>query len=956
MKKTWKPRNLFLLLILAIALLAAVLYAGTPRADAIDIAPDRGAAGMSRWLRSLQTRASLLMVTAHPDDEDGGMLAFESRGLGARVGLLTLNRGEGGQNVMAMDLYDALGLTRTEELLTADRYMGVDQYFTRVIDYGFSKTREEALEKWGHDRVLADAVRVVRMVRPLVVTSVFVGAATNGHGHHQLAGQIAQEAWVAAGDPNRFPEQIREGLRPWSPLKVYARVPNFNVTKDGMYDYAIDKYVPVRFFDYVNQKASDTRPSTTLEIQEGQPAPAAGLTYLQIAREGLGFQKTQNGGGAIPNPAPQNTAYHRYGSRVPAEDKETSFFDGIDVSLGGIAALVDSPINQGDTKFLKDGLSGIARDASDALRQYTPDRPAAIAPLLADGLKSTRVLMDQVRASKLADPGKSDVLFELGAKEEQFQRALAAALEVSLQTTVAAERPAQTSGRGARAAAAADAPPPPPGGGQGRGGPTFTIAIPGQSFNVEGSIFNENSDALTVDKVEVLASDGKNWNVRPATEKDAALAHEVAPGRESQWRFLVTVPADAALTRPYFSRPDEEQPYYNISDERYLNLPLPPYPLAMRATLTYNGVPFEVDQAVQTSERISGIGNVSNPLLVGPAISVTVSPSAGAVPLGSKSFAFTATVHSNVKGPAQGILRLKLPQGWRSTPLQADFALARDGEDQTIVFSVAPDLVKPAEYNITAVAEYKGKSYEEGYHLVGYPGVRPYPLYRPATYRAVGVEVKTAAGLHIGFLPGTGDEVPKALENLDQTVRVLAESDLTHGDLSGFDAIVLGVRAYAVRADLKAANGRLLDYVKNGGVLIVQYNLQGFDDNYGPYPLSLGANPQKVVDENSPVKFLNPSSPAFAWPNKVTEADFKGWVEERGHGFMRTWDSHYQPLVETHDPDQDPQEGGLLLARYGKGFYIYDAFALYRQLPSGVPGAYRLLGNLVSLSKNPAWN
>jgi LmbE family N-acetylglucosaminyl deacetylase len=951
MNKAFKIRALSLMLTLAIVLLAALLYAGTPRPlfdqdNAIDIPPDRGAAGMSRWLRSLQTRASLLMVTAHPDDEDGGMLAYETRGLGARAGLLTLNRGEGGQNVMAMDLYDALGLTRTQELLTADRYMGVDQYFTRMIDYGFSKTREEALEKWGHDKVLSDAVRVVRMVRPLVVTSVFVGAATDGHGHHQLAGEIAQEAWVAAGDPNRFPEQIREGLRPWSPLKVYARVPNFNVTKEGMYDYAIDKYVPVKFFDYVNRKPSDTRPSTTLEIAEGQPAPAAGLTFLQIAREGLGFQKTQNGGGAIPNPAPQNTAYHRYGSRVKAEDRETSFFDGIDVSLGGIAALA-----QGDTKFLTDGLSGIAGDAAEALRQYAPDRPASIAPLLANGLKSTRALIEQVRASKLAEPGKGDVLFELDVKERQFQRALSAALEVSLQTTVAAERP-QGGGRAGRGAAAPDSPPPPPGGGQGRGGPTFTIAIPGQSFNVEGSIFNENSTPLTVQKVELLASDGKDWNIR----LDGKAIEEVAPGKEAQWRFAVTVPADAALTRPYFSRPDEEQPYYNITDERYLNLPLPPYPLAMRATLTYNGVPFEVDQTVQTSERISGIGTVSNPLLVGPAISVTVSPSAGAVPLGSKSFAFTATVHSNVKGPAQGILRLKLPRGWRSTPTQADFALARDGEDQTIVFSVSPDLVKAAEYNITAVAEYNGKTYEEGYHLAGYPGVRPYPLYRPATYRAVGVEVKTAPGLRIGFLPGTGDDVPKALENLNQSVRVLSESDLTHGDLSGYDTIILGVRAYAVRADLKAANGRLMDYVKNGGVLIVQYNLQGFDNSYGPYPFSLGASPQKVVDENSPVKFPDPSSPAFAWPNKVTEADFKGWVEERGHGFMRTWDSHYQPLVETHDPDQDPQEGGLLLARYGKGFYVYDAFALYRQLPSGVPGAYRLLGNLVSLSKNPAWN
>ena len=184
---------------------------------------------------------------------------------------MTLNRGEGGQNVMSMDLYDALGLMRTQELLVADRYMGVDQYFSRVIDYGFSKTREEALEKWDHERVLSDSVRVMRMMRPLVVTSVFVGAPTDGHGNHQVAGQMAQEAFLAAGDPTKFPEQIREGLRPWSPLKVYARVPFFEITTEGMYDYAIDKFVPVRFFDYVNQKWSDQGPTTTLEIPGGRP-------------------------------------------------------------------------------------------------------------------------------------------------------------------------------------------------------------------------------------------------------------------------------------------------------------------------------------------------------------------------------------------------------------------------------------------------------------------------------------------------------------------------------------------------------------------------------------------------------------------------------------------------------------------------------------------------------------
>jgi LmbE family N-acetylglucosaminyl deacetylase len=920
------------------------LLAQRTSSDAFEAPPDRGAAGMMRLLRSLQTRASFLLFTAHPDDEDGGMLAYETRGLGARVGLMTLNRGEGGQNVMSMDMYDALGLIRTQELLVADRYMGVEQFFSQVIDYGFSKTREEALEKWGHDRVLSESVRVLRMMRPLVVASVFVGAPTDGHGNHQVAGQMAQEAFVAAGDPTKFPEQIREGLRPWSPLKVYARVPFFRVTPEGMYDYAIDKFVPVRFFDYVNQTWSDKGPGTTLEIPEGTPAPASGLTFLQIAREGLGFQKTQNGGGTLPVPTPFNSGYHRYGSRVPAADTETSFFDGIDVSVGGIAALAT-----GDTKFLKDGLGRIAQFAFDAVSHYAVDHPAAIAPVLADGLKATRALIDQVRTSGLAEPGKSDVLFELGVKEQQFEKALVASLEISFQTTVAAEDPGRGRGRGAPSST--DVAFLAGRGGRG-GGPTFTIAIPEQSFGVEAQIYNEGPENVSVTGVGVVPSDGKNWNIHSAS----AGVHEIKGGVQSQWRFDVTVPPDAALTRPYFTRPDEEQPYYDLIDARYRNLPLAPYPLAVRAQLAFHGVPFEVAQDVQTSDRIPGIGMVENPLLVGTAISVSVSPTAGAVPLEEKSFAFTCTVHTNVKGPAQGTLRLKLPPGWRSNPAEAPFSFSRDGEDQTLMFSIVPDAVKQASYIITAVAEYNGHSYTEGYHLTGYPGVRPYPFYRPATYKAVGIDVKTAPGLHVGFLPGTGDDVPKALENLGMNVRILATSDLTNGDLSVYDTIILGTRAYAVRQDLKSANARLMEYVKNGGVLIVQYNLQDFDHDYGPYPFTLGANPQKVVDENSPVTVLDANNPAFSWPNKITADDFKGWVEERGHGFLRSWDSRYQPLVETHDPDQDPQKGGLLLARYGKGFYIYDAFALYRELPTGVPGAYRIMANLASLSKNPQWH
>jgi LmbE family N-acetylglucosaminyl deacetylase len=925
------------------------LFGQAPVTDANPIEVDRGAAGLDRWLRALQTRASIMMVTAHPDDEDGGLLAYETRGQGARGILLTLNRGEGGQNEMSSDMYDREGLVRTQELLQADRYYGVDQYWTRAIDYGFSKTREEALTKWDHERVLGDVVRVVRMTHPLVITSVFVGAATDGHGNHQVAGEVAQEAYLAAGDPNRFPEQIRdEGLKPWTPAKVYGRVPMFAITPQGMYDYAIDKYVPVRFFDYVNEKWSETRPTANVEIQEGDYNPAAGMTFLQIGRSGLNFQKSQNGGVALPPPGAFASAYHRYGSRVTSGEKEQGFFDGVDTTIAGIGALTKER-----PEFVMKGLGEIEASVTKAVAGYRPEKPGAIAPALAAGLARTQSLVSELRMSNLAEPGKSNAIFELEQKQMQFGKALTAALGVSLQATVLTDRTAQ----GPYGPMAAE---------------TFTMAVPGQTFGVQAQVVNEGGEPIEVKAAAVEAADGKAWKIiaKPAGEVKAEVSRRMGPQapiklsaaplvlnarEEAKFQFVATAPQDAAFTRPYYSRESEEQAYYDIKDAKYRNLSLMPYPLAAKIDVVYQGATFPVSQVVQTAQRTSGLGLLSNPLLVGPEISVTIAPAAGAVPLGTKQFSFAVTVHSNVKGAAQGALKLNLPAGWKSMPASAPFAMLRDGEDQTVLFTVSPNAVKAGESKITAVANYNGKEFAEGYRMTGYSGLRPYPFYRPAVYHAVGVDVKTAPGLKIGYLPGTGDEVPQALENLGQNVRTLAASDVTQGDLSGYDAIILGARAYAVRAELKSANNRLLEYVKNGGVLIVQYNLQQFDKDYGPYPFSLGDNPQKVVDEGSKVTLLQPKSPIWTWPNQITEADFGGWIEERGHGFMNTWDARYEPLVETHDPEQDPQQGGLLLAKYGKGAYIYDAFALYRQVPVGVPGAYRILANLVSLGKNPGW-
>jgi hypothetical protein len=358
-------------------------------------------------------------------------------------------------------------------------------------------------------------------------------------------------------------------------------------------------------------------------------------------------------------------------------------------------------------------------------------------------------------------------------------------------------------------------------------------------------------------------------------------------------------------------------------------------------------------QVVQSVKRVTGPGLVLNPLVVAPAISVSIQPSAGIIPLGSKSVSLSVSIHSNVKGPAKGTVKLELPEGWSSTPAVADLSTVKDGEDHTIVFQVAPKGLQQKSYKITAVAEYNGKTYKEGYRVTGYPGLRPYHLYRAATYSTSGVDVKIAPNLNVGYIVGSGDEVPESLESLGVKVEELTPQDVAGSDLSRFKVILMGVRTYAVREDLRTYNQRILDYVKNGGVVIVQYNTPEFDANYGPFPYTMSRNPEEVTDENSKMQILIPNHPLFSWPNKITEKDFEGWVEERGSKFMQSWDPQYEALLETHDAGQEPQKGGLLFARYGKGVYVYCAYAFYRQLPDGVTGAYRLMANLLSLPANP---
>ncbi len=873
-----------------------------PAAIPIQITPNKGAAALWQSLKKLHTRASLIMITAHPDDEDGAMLTYESRGQGVRASLLTLNRGEGGANVMSSDFWDALGLLRTQELLVADRYYGVQQYWTRVCDYGFSKTLGEALEKWTNERVLADVVRIVRATRPLVVTSVFVGGPSDGHGNHQVAGLMAKEVFEAAADPHRFPEQIREGLEPWRPLKYYAHTPWL--------------------------QRGNSKLSTTVEIPVGAYDPLLGASYVQLSHEGLGMQKSQNGGSFIPRAGAQPSAYHRFASRVSSADTEQSFFDEIDVSLAGIADLAQSS----EQPHLRQALEQINSSVEEAMSRFSATRPELCAPALANGLRETEALIAKIKASNLPEADRYNVLFELNIKRAQFNNALVEALSIDMRATVAPDQDVN------------------PLFAQFMGGPdTFQLAIPGQSFSVRVSLANQSAEKPQLSRVYLDAPHDGWWNITSKGEPPVTLRTL----ETEDWYFNVQASKSIPVGRPYFHRHSIEAPWYEIDDPALLNQSVTPYPLRAWAELIYQGVSLRIGQVVQTSRRMTGLGVVYEPLAVAPAISVQLPAHAGVIPLTAESFNLEVNVHSNIKGPADASVRLQLPPGWRSEPPSAAIHTQNDGQDTSVEFKINPSNLAEKSYEILATVQHAGQEYREGYHVTGYPGLQSSFLYQPASYQATGVDLKLARGLKVAYVAGAGDDVPATLENLGIHVHFLNASDLAGADLSQYSAILLGIRAYAVRPDLIAHNARLLDYAKNGGVVIVQYNTPEFDHNYGPYPYKMGAEPEEVTDEQSKVQILEPSNPVFLWPNRITNKDFEGWIEERGSKFLTSWDPRYTALLETHDPGQPPQKGGLLYAPFGKGIYIYNAYAFYRELPEGVPGAYRLIANILSLGKNP---
>jgi LmbE family N-acetylglucosaminyl deacetylase len=900
------------------------LPAREPSTVALPLPEDRGAAALEQSLRRLRTTASVMDIVAHPDDEDGALLTYLSRGVGARAILFTLTRGEGGQNAMSAESYDALGVIRTQELLKATEYYGARQIWGTEADFGFSKTQAEAFARWGHDRVLYDAVLAVRRERPQVIVATFIGAVSDGHGQHQVSGEIAQEVFKAAGDPKVFPEQLKDGIEPWQPLAVYGMVPFAPVTDKGVFDYATGKWAPAKFRNYATGDWITGEPSTDATVAVGNWDPVLGRSYAQIARQGWGEQKSQNGGANPTLSGPGTAKYHLWAvaplaapvgddPKAPSRDLFHNERVNIDTSISGLERLGAGAdwLSQG----LKEIDTGIEGFSAQCPCKDGPETAHRLTPLY----RETLALRTRVSSSSLDAQAKASLLFELDAKIGEFQSAFQDLLGLEVTTFRTNESSIQSGGFRGNSA-----------------DETPRSVSPGEEFKVRVYVSGLSPDV----KLE------KTWFESPSKEPwkhGEAVGTAKAPP-VSDAIFSLKVPEDAEPTQPFFTRPSIEQPYYDISHPDWRLRSFAPYPLAAWAEFSFDGLPIRLGEVVQTLQRATGRGGFYEPLVVTPAIGVSVQPDARILPLDGSALPVKVTVHT--QAAAEGTVTLKLPSGWREEPSEAQFKRTAAGDTEPILFSVTPAAAETGAYTMEAVVHSGGRTYESGWQSVGYPGLLPYNLYQAAQLKTRKVDVKLAPGLRIGYVMGTGDLVPDAIEELGGEVHLLSAPELSSGDLSAWNVIVIGIRAYSNRPELTTAQARLEEFVRNGGTVIVQYQSGNF-----PAPLALSMNnrmPERVVDEQSPVKLLNTDNPLLKQPNAITAADFEGWVEERGHSFLDTWDPGFTPLTETEDTGQDPQRGGLVVAHPGKGTYIYVAYALYRQLPELVPGAYRLLANLLS--------
>jgi LmbE family N-acetylglucosaminyl deacetylase len=786
-------------------------------------------------LEKLNVVGRVLYVAAHPDDENTAFLAWGAKGRLLDTGYLAMTRGDGGQNLIGSETAELLGVLRTQELLAARRVDGAKQFFTRAIDFGYSKSPSETLTIWDREKALADVVRIFRTFRPDVVVNRFPTTGEGGHGQHTASAILSLEAFDAAGDPTRFPEQIAEGLKPWKPRRVFFNVFRFRADQPR-------KEVP-----------------GGISVDLGAYNALLGRSYTEIAAQSRSMHKSQGFGSAERRGSWVND-FRLVGGDVASGD----LFQGIDLTWkrvpGGEAV---SPLLQ------------------EAERTFRDDDPAASLPLLLKAHAAMKALPES--------PWKKEKLEDLA----EVIRACA-----GLWTEAVTEAP---------------------------------LGTPGSDVKVALMALNRSAFPMTLDGAEVT------YGTVPAP--GGALSDN------EPFKATVTarIPPDAPPTEPYWLTKPPSKGLFGVSDEKLIGLPVGPPPLVARFRVRAGGETLVFETPVVFRRTDPVVGDVYEPFEIAPAVTanfdekVYVFPSAVSKPV-------AVSLRSNAA--ASGALRLTLPPGWSAVPHEVPFTFAAAGGAATADFSVTPPAA-PSEAVLAAGFAGPGASPARSAVTIAYPHIPRQMLFPLAEAKLLRLDIATPRRA-IGYVMGSGDAVPEALRQLGTPVTLLSDDDLATGDLSRFGTIVTGIRAYNTRERLRTANRRLLDFVEKGGTLVVQYDtsFELVTGEIGPKPFKISRD--RVTVEEAPVTFALPEHPLLTNPNRITEADFRGWVQERGLYFAGTWDPAYETPLSMADPGESPKAGSLLFLRHGKGTFIYTGLAFFRQLPAGVPGAYRLFVNLVT--------
>lgn len=875
------------------------------------VSEQSGHAALGLALRKLNVAGTFMQAPAHPDDETNALFALYGFGMGLRTVDVQNNRGDGGQNEIGPELFRDIAVLRTSELLSAHRIDGAEQYFTRAIDYGYSFDPEEVIGKWGRKDIVGDYVRLIRTIRPDVIVTMNIQG-RGGDRAHEATTILVREAYQVSGDPAAYPELLKEGLRPWKPAKLYFAGGAGVVAAGG----------PGRGDQPQPQPPQTPRADEKLaRINVGAYDPLLGRTYAEIGTDARSNHKCQGTSGLPPLPgAQQGRGGPGAGGyrMVDAVDKsmmgknETSFFDGLDVSLTGLAQFA----GPNPPYALTAGLAVISDAATRAQNAFSRGDDAATAKPVEEGLVALRTLRGQLPSIGLSDDARFEINFRLETSERDYENALLVAHGLSFD------------------AVADDG-----------------IVVPGQPVKVTVVAVNHGGPGAEVEDARLSGfAQGVGCTRKKDDSSDAVFRCELD----------AKIPADAQPTTPYFhdnywAHPENQA--INIFDPGVpFGVPFAPSPF--RVTFHVKAGDTEMTREMPVTFRyVKDLynGDKRMELNVAPQFSVRTSPPLAVIPSSAPAKReVRVTVTNDTKGAAKVSVSLNLPSGWKAVPENVPVSFGHEDESLSARFDVIPPAqVKTGSYTVGAVVTADGRKFTDGFQEIEYPHIQRRQVMKPAETLVKVVDVKTTPNLSVGYINGVGDQVPPALEQLGAKVSFIEENELAGGDLAKYDVIVTGVRAYERRADLRAYNQRLLDYVNRGGTVIVQYNKFEFNaSQYGPYPAKVSAN--RVSDELVPVKELVPAHPAFNFPNKIGPSTWANWTQERGLYFLGEKDPKYVDLVSMTDSFRDnPGEkmGSLVEARVGKGRWIYLGLGLWRQLPAGTDGAYQLLANLISLPK-----